>query len=93
MQIDKSQILSMLTGNGQHDTAAQADAQLPQTVDTDQPEHQNLLSSLGINMGSLSGLAGMAGGLGGLGGLMGGSSGSGGGGELGMVEGLAKDFL
>ncbi len=92
MQIDKSQILSMLTGNGQHDTAAQADSQLPQTVDTDQPEHQNLLSSLGINLGSLSGLAGLAGGLGGLGGLMGGSSGSGGGG-LGMVEGLAKDLL
>ncbi len=87
MQIDKSQILSMLTGNGQHETAAQADSQLPQTVDTDQPEHQNLLSSLGINLGSLSGLAGMAGGLGGL------AGGGGQAGGLAGLEGIAKNFL
>lgn len=56
MQIDKSQILGMLTQQGQHDTAQQADAQLPETVDTDQ--HAGLLSQLNINPAMLIGLLG-----------------------------------
>ena len=69
MQIDKTMILDMLKSRGQHDTAQQADAQLPATVDTDQ--HQDLLSKLGINMGDVTGLAGGAGGLGGIAGKLG----------------------
>lgn len=68
MQIDKAQILQMLMSRGQSDTAQQADSQLPDTVDTDHPGHQNILSSLGINAGELGALGGLAGGLGGGGG-------------------------
>ena len=72
MQIDKGQILQMLMSQGQHGTAQQADSQLPDTVDTEHPDHQNLLSSLGINMGDLGGLAGgLGGGSGGAGGIEG----------------------
>lgn len=60
MQIDKSQILGMLTSQGQHDTAKQADAELPDKVDTDQ--HAGLLSKLNINPGMLMGLLGGGGG-------------------------------
>lgn len=56
MQIDKQQILSMLQGMGHHDQASQADAQLPDQVDTDQ--HGGILDSLGINLGSLLGGSG-----------------------------------
>lgn len=78
MQIDKQQILSMLQGMGHHDQANQADAQLPDQVDTDQ--HGSILDKLGINLGSpLGGAGGQAGGQtgetggesGGLGGMIG----------------------
>lgn len=78
MQIDKQQILSMLQSMGHHDQASQADAQLPDQVDTDQ--HGGILDSLGINLGSLLGgvggrpggkSEGQAGESGGLGGMIG----------------------
>ena len=49
MQIDKQQIISMLMQQGQSEQAQQADQQLPDQVDTDQPEHQNLLQQFGLN--------------------------------------------
>lgn len=49
MQIDKQQIISMLMQQGQSQQAQQAEQQLPEQVDTDQPEHQNLLQQFGIN--------------------------------------------
>ena len=74
MQFDKSQVLDLLKSQGQHDQAAAADGQLPQTVDTDQ--HAGLLSSLGLDpmelVTKLAGGGGGAGGaLGGLGGMLG----------------------
>lgn len=61
MQIDKSQILDLLRNSGQHDKADQAAAQLPGQVDTDNDDHKNLLSSLGINLGDLGALGGLGG--------------------------------
>ena len=49
MQIDKQQIISLLMQQGQTDQAQQAEQQLPGQVDTDKPEHQNLLQQFGIN--------------------------------------------
>ena len=51
MQIPKEQILSLLKNQGNDDKAQQADAELPQTVDTD--EHAGLLSKLGLNPADL----------------------------------------
>ena len=53
MQIDKQQILTLLKGRGEHDKATQADADLPDQVDTDQ--HAGQLSKLGIKPGDLLG--------------------------------------
>jgi hypothetical protein len=69
VQIDKSQILSMLNSQGKSDTAQQADAQLPDTVDTDQ--HAGLLSKLNINPSMLTGLLGGSGQAGGIAGELG----------------------
>ena len=73
MQLDKSQIIDLLTSQGQHDEAAAADGQLPQTVDTEQ--HAGLLSSLGLDpmelVTKLAGGGGAGGALGGLGGMLG----------------------
>lgn len=60
MNIDKSQIIDMLKSQGQGDKADQASSQLPDQVDTDKPEHQGLLSKLGIDPSKLGGLGGMA---------------------------------
>ena len=70
MQIDKSQIIELLTSRGEHDKAAQAKSELPDQVDPQ--EHAGLLEKLGIDpkdlLGSLPGdLGGKLGGLGGLG--------------------------
>ena len=62
MQIDKQEILDMLKSQGNHDTATQADSQLPAKVDTDQ--HADILGKLGINPSDLSNLGGIAGKLG-----------------------------
>ena len=64
MQFDKTQILDLLKSQGNHEQAAQAEAQLPDQVDTDQ--HQNLLGKLGISPTlMISQLAGGGGGGGG----------------------------
>lgn len=60
MQIDKQQILNMLksqlqSGGGQAD---QAEQELPQQVDTDNPQHQQLLQKFGINLQDLIGRLG-----------------------------------
>jgi hypothetical protein len=53
MQIDKQQILSMLQGLGDQNKVDQAQAELPDQVDTDQ--HAGLLDKLGINVADLLG--------------------------------------
>jgi hypothetical protein len=50
MQIDKDQILDMLRGSGKHSEAEQAKSELPDTVDTDDPKHSDLLSKFGLNL-------------------------------------------
>ena len=56
MNIDKSQILDLLRGNGQDDQAAQAEKELPDRVDTDQ--HAGLLAKFGIDPQALLGKLG-----------------------------------
>ena len=47
MQIDKQTIIDLLRSRGQDDQATQADAELPEQVDTD--EHAGLLERFGIS--------------------------------------------
>lgn len=54
MNIDKNQIVEMLRSSGKHDQANQVSNTLPDQVDTDSPEHQNLLSKLGIDIGDFT---------------------------------------
>lgn len=49
MQIDKQQIMEFLQQQGNQDQKQQADKELPQQVDTDNQQHQNLLQKVGIN--------------------------------------------
>lgn len=79
MQIDKQQILSVLHGLGDQHKVDQAQAELPDQVDTDQ--HAGILDKLGININDLLG-GGSGGPLGGSGGAQGGS-----GGPLGALKG------
>lgn len=65
MNIDKAQIIELLKSQGKDDKAGQAEAELPDQVDTDRDA--NLLEKYGINPQELLGKLG--GGLGGLGGL------------------------
>lgn len=61
MQIDKQQILNMLKSqlqSGDRSQADQAEQQLPQQVDTDNPQHQQLLQKFGINLQDLIGRLG-----------------------------------
>ena len=53
MKIDKSQILELLKSRGDSGKADQADGELPDEVDTDNDEHKNLLSKLGVNPADL----------------------------------------
>jgi len=64
VQIDKAQIIELLKSRGDTDKAAQADAELPEKVDTERD--QSVLDKLGINVQDLAGRL-----PGGLGGLMG----------------------
>ncbi len=74
MQFDKSQVLELLKSRGQHDNAAQAESELPQTVDTD--KDQNLLEKFGITpMEIISAFAG-GGGIGGVAGRLAGAAGN-----------------
>jgi hypothetical protein len=52
MNIDKNQILDMLKSQG-HPQADQAGQELPDRVDTDNSDHQNLLAKFGINPADL----------------------------------------
>ena len=49
MQIEKQQIIEFLQQQGRGNETQQADQELPQQVDTDNSEHQNLLQKYGIN--------------------------------------------
>jgi hypothetical protein len=56
MQIPKEQILALLRDQnepGDAGKADQAERELPQQVDTDNAEHQNLLEQYGIDAGQL----------------------------------------
>jgi hypothetical protein len=53
MQIDKNQIIELLKSRGDHDKAAQAQSELPDTVDTE--GHADLLGKLGIDPQDLVG--------------------------------------
>ena len=70
MQIDKAQVLELIKNQLGADKAQEADAELPDQVDTEQ--HAGLLSKYGIDVGDL--IAKFGGGKlpGGLGGLLGG---------------------
>lgn len=68
MQFDKSQVLDLLKSQGKQNEAGQADAELPDKVDTDQ--HAGLLEKFGLSPQDL--IAKFAGGGGGgLGGMLG----------------------
>jgi hypothetical protein len=54
MNIDKDQILQLLSSQGKNDQASQAGNELPDPVDTDNAQHAALLSKYGIDPGSLS---------------------------------------
>lgn len=56
MQIPKDQILARLRQQGDHDSADQADQELPDQVDTDR--HSDLLHKLGIEPKDLIGKLG-----------------------------------
>ncbi|HEY9656095.1 MAG TPA: hypothetical protein V6C50_11450 [Crinalium sp.] len=52
MQIDKQQIMNMIRSqmqSGNQDQSGQAEQELPQQVDTDNQQHQQLLQKFGIN--------------------------------------------
>jgi hypothetical protein len=69
MNIDKGQIIELLTKQGQGDKAARAERELPDQVDTD--KDQGLLAKLGLDVGDLVKLV-SGGGLGDVGGKLGG---------------------
>ena len=58
MNISKDQIVQLLESQGDHGKAQQASQQLPDQVDTDNSQHADLLSKLGIDTGSLGNLLG-----------------------------------
>jgi hypothetical protein len=51
--IDKDQILQLLRSQGSNDQASKASGELPDKVDTGNPEHASMLSKYGIDPGSL----------------------------------------
>jgi hypothetical protein len=53
VNIDKDQILQLLRSQGQDESARQAAAELPDKVDTDNPQDAGLLSKYGIDLGGL----------------------------------------
>ncbi len=64
MNIDKSQIIDLLRSQGDSDKADQADAELPDEVDTERDK--GLLDKFGLDVGDLVSKFGGSGGLGGL---------------------------
>jgi len=53
VNISKDQIVQLLESQGNNDKAQQASQQLPDQVDTDNGQHNDLLSKLGLDTGSL----------------------------------------
>jgi hypothetical protein len=53
MNFSKDQIVQLLESQGNHDEAQQASQELPDQVDTDNGQHADLLSKLGLDTGSL----------------------------------------
>jgi hypothetical protein len=53
VNISKDQIVQLLESQGNHDKAQQASQQLPDQVDTDNGQHADVLSKLGLDTGSL----------------------------------------
>ena len=53
MNISKDQIVQLLESQGNHDKAQQAGQQLPDQVDTDNGQHADLLSTLGLDTSRL----------------------------------------
>ena len=53
MNIDKNQIIELLRQQG-HPQADQAAQELPDQVDTDSSDHQDLLSKFNINTGDIT---------------------------------------
>jgi hypothetical protein len=58
MNIDKDQILKLLQSQGKSDQASEASSELPDQIDTKNPQHAQLLSKYGIDIGSLGGMPG-----------------------------------
>ena len=58
MNLNKDQIIQLLESQGNHDRAQQASQQLPDQVDTNNAQHANLLSKLGIDTNNLGNLPG-----------------------------------
>ena len=58
MNIDKDQVLQLLRSQGKDDQAGQASGELPDQVDTSNPQHAGLLSKYGIDPGNLGGMLG-----------------------------------
>lgn len=53
VNISKDQIVQLLESQGDHGKVQQAGQQLPDQIDTDNGQHADLLSKLGIDAGSL----------------------------------------
>jgi hypothetical protein len=53
VNINKDEIIKLLESQGHHDQAAKAGQQLPDQVDTENGQHADLLSKLGLDTGSL----------------------------------------
>ena len=49
MNIDKDQILQLLRSQGKNDQAAHAGNELPDKVDTGNPDHAGMLSKYGLD--------------------------------------------
>jgi hypothetical protein len=58
VNISKDQIVQLLESQGDHGQAQRASQQLPDQVDTDNRQHADLLSKLGIDTGNLGNLLG-----------------------------------
>lgn len=55
VQFDKEQIIDFLAVRGRHGEVRLAARQLPSQVDTDRPEHRELLEQIGVSPTELAG--------------------------------------
>jgi hypothetical protein len=58
--LDKGQIIQLLKSQGKDERASQAGSELPDLVDTQDPEHAVLLSKYGIDLGGMPSASGNA---------------------------------